>query len=469
MPAARRSIKHIHNQMTNEIKDKGRDSIDFGKTRVSPLFNSLFYPTLLSMVFASLFTVADGIFVGQGVGSNALAAINIVSPLFLITTGIALMFGAGVSIVASIHLAQNNTKVANTHITQAFAVATLLMVIVALAVLLFRIPFLRLLGSSDTLLPFCQDYLLAILPGCICIVIQLIGTFVIRLDGSPKFAASLEIFPGLLNIFLDWLFVFPMQMGIAGVGIASSISCALAAGMVLWYLFFRAETVKLLRPLFSREALAETVRNVGSMARSGFSSMLGELTMSVLLLTGNYMFLRELGEDGVAAFSVACYLYPIVFMVNNAVAQSAQPIISFNHGAGNRYRVLRAFRISLSTATVCGVLATAFLTLCTKPLVGLFLQAGTRAYEIALNGLPLFAYSAIFFAMNVAIIGYYQATEQNTRATIYMLLRGLIFLVPAFILMPVFIFPQGLWLAVPAAECLTLGVILLTNKRIISR
>ena len=156
--------------MTKKIKDKERDSIDFGKTRIEPLFNSIFYPTLLSMVFASLFTVADGIFVGQGVGSNALAAINIVSPV-------------GVSVVASIHLSQNNNKAANINITQAFDVATLLMVIITLAVFLFRIPFLRLLGSSDALLPLCQAYLLAILPGCICIVIQMIGTFVIRLDG----------------------------------------------------------------------------------------------------------------------------------------------------------------------------------------------------------------------------------------------------------------------------------------------
>ena len=81
--------------MAKKIKDKERDSIDFGKSKIEPLFNSIFYPTLLSMVFASLFTVADGIFVGQGVGSNALAAINIVSPLFLITTGLALMFGVG--------------------------------------------------------------------------------------------------------------------------------------------------------------------------------------------------------------------------------------------------------------------------------------------------------------------------------------------------------------------------------------
>ena len=97
--------------MAKKIKDKDRDGIDFGKSKIAPLFNRIFYPTLLSMVFASLFTVADGIFVGQGVGSNALAAINIVSPLFLITTGIALMFGVGVSVVASIHLAQNNISV----------------------------------------------------------------------------------------------------------------------------------------------------------------------------------------------------------------------------------------------------------------------------------------------------------------------------------------------------------------------
>ena len=454
--------------MAKKIKDKERDSIDFGKSKIEPLFRSIFYPTLLSMVFASLFTVADGIFVGQGVGSNALAAINIVSPLFLITTGIALMFGVGMSVVASIHLSQNNNKAANIIVTQAFNVATLLMIIIAIAVYLFHISFLRLLGSSDALLPLCQAYLFPILPGCVCIVIQIIGTFAIRLDGSPKFAASLEIFPGLLNIFLDWLFVFPMQMGIAGSAIASSISCAASAGMVVWYMFFRTRSVKICWLKLSHTSLYLTVRNVGYMARSGFSSMLGELAMSMVLLTGNYVFIRELGEDGVAAFSVACYLYPIVFMINNAVAQSAQPIISFNYGAGNRYRVRRAFRVSLSTATVCGVLVIVFLTLCAKPLVSLFLQAGTRAYEIAIAGLPLFAYSAIFFAMNVAIIGYYQATEQNTRATLCMLFRGLIFLVPAFILMPMFMFPQGMWLAVPVTECMTLGVILLTNRGIIS-
>lgn len=447
-----------------KLKNKERDSIDFGKSRVEPLFHSIFYPTLLSMVFASLFTVADGIFVGQGVGSNALAAINIVAPLFLMTTGIALMFGAGVSVVASIHLSKGNNRAANINITQAFEVATLLITILAVTIYFFRIPFLRLMGCSDALLSLGEQYLIPILPGCIFIIIQIIGTFVIRLDGSPKYAASLEVIPGFLNIFLDWLFVFPMQMGIAGSAIASTISCAAAAGMVIGYMLLSTRTVKMIRLKLTLTSLYLTARNTGYMARSGFSSMLGELAMSMILLTGNYVFMKGLGEDGVAAFSVACYLYPIVFMVNNSVAQSAQPIISFNYGTGNKYRVQRAFRISIRTAAICGVIATTVLTLGAKPLVALFLIEGTKAHEIAIAGLPLFAYSAIFFALNVAIIGYYQAIEQNVRAIVYMLLRGLLFLVPAFLLMPAFIFPQGMWLAVPVTECMTLGVILLTKK-----
>jgi len=452
--------------MAKKIKDKERDSIDFGKTKIGPLFNRLFYPTLLSMVFASLFTVADGIFVGQGVGSNALAAINIVAPLFLMTTGLALMFGVGMSVVASIHLSQDNDRAARITITQAFEVATLLMAVVSLLVFLFREPFLRLLGSSDALLPLCEEYLLCILPGCVFIVIQMIGTFAIRLDGSPKFAASLEIFPGLLNIFLDWLFVFPLQMGIAGSAIASSVSCAVAAGMVVWYLFFRAEAARPCRLKLTLTSLYLTARNVGYMARSGFSSMLGELAMSMVLLTGNYIFIRELGEDGVAAFSVACYLYPIVFMINNSVAQSAQPIISYNYGAGNRRRVQKAFWVSLRTAAVCGLLAAVVLAFGATPLVGLFLQVGTKAHQIATDGLPLFATSALFFAVNVAIIGHCQSVEQNARATFFMLLRGLLFLVPSFLLMPLLAVPQGMWLAVPVNEILTLVVILLTAKGI---
>lgn len=446
------------------MKNLERDSIDFGKSKIGPLFRSIFFPTLLSMVFTSLLTVVDGIFVGQGVGSDALAAVNIVAPLFLVTTGIALMFGVGVSVVASIHLSQGNNKAADINVTQALVVAPLLMAILSVILYFGRIPFLRLMGCSDVLMPLALQYLIPLLPGCVFILIETIGTFVIRLDGSPRFASAVGIVPGILNIFLDWLFVFPMKMGIAGSSVATTVCCAIASAMVAWYMLRRSQSVRLYRLKLSRTSLYLTVRNIGYMSRSGFSSMLGELAMSMIMLTGNYVFIRWMGEDGVAAFSVACYLYPIVFMVNNSVAQSAQPIISFNYGAGKEDRVREAFRLSLRTAAICGLLATAVLTLGATPLISLFLQAGTKPYEIATAGLPLFAVSSVFFALNIAIIGYYQSIELNGRATLYMLLRGLVFLVPAFILMPQLIFPQGMWLAVPVSECLTLGVILLTKK-----
>lgn len=447
------------------MKNLERDSIDFGAAKIGPLFRSIFFPTLLSMVFTSLLTVADGIFVGQGVGSDALAAINIVAPLFLVTTGIALMFGVGVSVVASIHLAQGNNKAADINVTQALEVAPLLMALFVIILYFFRIPFLRLLGCSDALLPLALQYLIPLLPGCVFILIQTIGTFIIRLDGAPKYASAVGVVPGLLNIFLDWLLVFPMQMGIAGSSVATTLCCAIAAGMVAWYMFRKSRKLHFYRLKMSRTSLYLTARNIGYMALSGFSSMVGELGMSIIMITGNYVFIRALGEDGVAAFSVACYLYPIVFMVNNSVAQSAQPIMSFNYGARNDERVREAFRLSIRTAVICGLLAMAILVLGAKPLIGMFLQKGTAPYEIATSGLPLFATSAIFFALNIVIIGYYQAIEQNGRATIYMLLRGLIFLVPAFILMPRLISPQGMWLAVPVSECLTLGAILLAKKK----
>ena len=446
------------------MKNLERDSIDFGKSKIGPLFRSIFFPTLLSMVFTSLLTVVDGIFVGQGVGSDALAAVNIVAPLFLVTTGIALMFGVGVSVVASIHLSQGNNKAADINVTQALVAAPMLMAILSVILYFGRIPFLRLMGCSDVLMPLALQYLIPLLPGCVFILIETIGTFVIRLDGSPRFASAVGIVPGILNIFLDWLFVFPMKMGIAGSSVATTVCCAIASAMVAWYMLRRSQSVRLYRLKLSRTSLYLTVRNIGYMSRSGFSSMLGELAMSMIMLTGNYVFIRWMGEDGVAAFSVACYLYPIVFMVNNSVAQSAQPIISFNYGAGKEDRVREAFRLSLRTAAICGLLATAVLTLGATPLISLFLQAGTKPYEIATAGLPLFAVSSVFFALNIAIIGYYQSIELNGRATLYMLLRGLVFLVPAFILMPQLIFPQGMWLAVPVSECLTLGVILLTKK-----
>ena len=187
-----------------------------------------------------------------------------------------------------------------------------------------------------------------------------------------------------------------------------------------------------------------------------------------LMITGNYMFLSRLGEGGVAAFSVGCYLFPIIFSISNAVAQSSQPIISYNYGAGNMERVGRALRIALGTAVISGLL----ITLCMwtgSPLLSLvFLPAGSEAYGIASKGLPLLGLCALFFAVNITFIGYYQSIERVVISTVYSMLRGMIFVIPAFLFLPSLIGDAGLWLALPVAEMATMLIIMavyLVRKR----
>ncbi|MDE7073464.1 MAG: MATE family efflux transporter [Odoribacter sp.] len=441
------------------MKNLERDSIDFGRMHIPSLFCKLFFPTLTGMVFNALLNVADGMFVGRGVGSEGLAAINIIAPLFMVTTGIGLMFGIGASVVASVHLARGNVKAANINVTQAFAVSLLLLLLIVTGVGIFHTQTIRLLGGTEVLMPYATQYLLFLLPGCPFLLLESIGLMLIRLDGSPRYAMMCNVVPAVLNIVLDYLFVFPLGWGIGGAAIATTLGCAVGGGMVVWYFLRRSKTLRLYRLKFSPTSLRLTARNVGYMTKLGASAFLTEIAMSVMILTGNYVFIRQLGEDGVAAFSIACYLFPLVFMINNAVAQAAQPIISFNHGTGDAARVRKALHTSLAAGILCGMLATTLLCLLASPIVTLFLSPEYPAHDIAIRGIPLFASCTLFFALNIAFIGYYQSTERAMRATVYTLLRGIILLVPAFLVLPMLWGETGAWLAIPCAEALTLAII----------
>jgi len=136
-----------------------KDSIDFGNMEIPRLFRKLLIPTVLGMVFSAVFVITDGIFVGKGIGSDALAAVNITAPLFMITTGIGLMFGVGASVVASIHLSQGKRKVASINITQALAFSALLILVLSALCCYFAEPIGRLLGSSERLLPLVVEYM----------------------------------------------------------------------------------------------------------------------------------------------------------------------------------------------------------------------------------------------------------------------------------------------------------------------
>ena len=180
------------------------------------------------------------------------------------------------------------------------------------------------------------------------------------------------------------------------------------------------------------------------------------------MFVGNQVFMHYIGDDGVGAFGIACYYIPFVFMVGNAIAQSAQPIISYNYGLELTERVAATERIALITAIICGTIVTLTFSLYPDLLVGLFIDTKDNAAQIAINGFPYFATGFIFFIVNITAVGYFQSIENMIPATVFALLRGIIFLVPYFILLPSILADvSGIWLALPLSEISTTLVILL--------
>lgn len=444
------------------MKDN-RDSIDFRNEEIGKLFGQFFFPTLLGMVFNMAFIITDGIFVGHGIGPQGLAAINLVGPIMMLINGLGMMFGVGVSVVAAIHLAKGNTKAARLNTTQAFIAGTMVSVLIGTLCYCFPHTVLTLLGADGTLYGPAYEYYIWFLPTCLLMMIETIGLFVIRLDGSPRYAMLSNMIPALVNIALDYIFIFPCHWGLMGASLATDIGGLVGVLMVAYYMFFRSKTLRFHRIKRSLKSLQLSLRNVGYMVRMGASGLVGELAVAVMMLTGNLMFKRLLGDDGISAYSIACYLFPLVYMIYSAVAQSAQPIISFNHGARLTTRVHKTLSFSLKVSIALGFAVSAVFFLFPSGVISIFLDNGTAAGTIATNGLPFYAAGFVFMAINICVVGYYQSVERAGLAVMLTLLRGIVFLVAAFVLLPSLLGEKGLWLAIPAAEAATTLVIIALN------
>lgn len=436
-----------------------RDAIDFGSDNIPKLFGKMLMPTLLGMLCMSVMTVIDGVFIGHGVGSDALAAVNIFSPFWLLMTAIGMMLGIGCSVVSSIHLSQDNVKAARINMTQTLIFGVTLALIITILVGAFSTQSARLLGSSDRLLPYVLDYQRWLSLAFCAMFLQSVGLLIIRLDGSPTYAMLTSSIPAILNIILDYVFLFVLDKGLEGVAFATFIGIWFGGGMVIFYILFLSKSMRLYRLKWSLKSFCLFARNIGYQFRLGFSAFLGECSIAVLMFTGNFIFMKYLGEDGVAAFSIACYIMPFIFMTGNAISQSAQPIISYNHGAGKRGRVVEARKVALATATGAGVLLSLALAFGVKYVAALFLDSDACAYRIASAGIPLMATGFVLYIVNVTIIGYFQSVERVLPATTYSLARGLVFLLPSFILMPHLAGTPGIWLALPVSEAMTFALI----------
>ena len=200
-----------------------RDAIDLGSLNVFALFSKYFIPTLLGMLSMSAVTAIDGIYVGHGIGSDAIAAINICIPVLMLFTGVGLMVGAGVSVVASIQLSRGQVKAARINVTQALLLVTLLGVVCCGLMMAFPTATARMLGASDTLVPLVREYLVWFVPSLLFQMWCSVSLFVIRLDGSPRLAMLCNVAAALATTVLGFLFIFPLGWGLKGAALAGTL------------------------------------------------------------------------------------------------------------------------------------------------------------------------------------------------------------------------------------------------------
>ncbi|MBR5249522.1 MAG: MATE family efflux transporter [Bacteroidales bacterium] len=438
-----------------------------GEVRI--VFRKLLIPTLLGSIALSAVTVIDGIFVGHGVGADGVAAINIVAPIYLIMSGLGLMIGSGCSVLAAIHLSKQQDKAARWHTTQAILASSILTLTICLTAFLFPTRTAYLLGSSSTLLPQVLDYLKWILPCFLFEMWSLVGLFVIRLDGSPKYAMWCNIIPSLLNVILDWIFIFPLGMGVKGAAIATAISIIVGGIMAIAYLAGWAKTLRLTPFHPHRSNIKQAIKDLAEQCKIGSSSLFTELTLAILIFVGNLVFMKYFGDAGVGAFGIACYYTPIFVMAGNAIAQSAQPIISYNFGIAQWDKIRQARHLLLRTATATGVVLSLLFIVLPKEAVALFVDPKSLAGNIAIEGFPYFATGILFFILNVAMIGYFQSIKQTYLSNIIVSLRGGILLIPTFLILPHLLGATGAWIAMPITEIITSLIILLICLRSRSR
>lgn len=369
------------------------------------------------------------------------------------------MVGMGASVVASIHLSQDNLKAARINVSQAIGFATIVALVFIVATELFVSRISYMLGASETLLPLVRDYMVWLMPSGVMQIWSVVGLFVIRLDGAPKYAMWCNVVPALLNMLLDWLFIFPLDMGVKGAAIASSLSTLVGGIMAMTYLLFYADKLRLCKVKATVTSIKLSLRNIGYQCKIGLSALIGEVTMALLLIVGNIVFMEYLGDAGVGAYGVACYYMPFVFMFGNSIAQSAQPIVSYNFGLGRYDRVRETLLLSCRTAIFCSLFSIILFTVFPTLLVHLFISPTDPAARIAISGFPYFATGFIFFILNLVAIGYFQSIKKSVLAVAFSLLRGLFFLVPSFVFLPQLIGVKGIWLALPLSELLTFIVV----------
>ncbi len=416
-------------------------------------------PSIAMMVFLSVYTIVDGIFISNFVGTLALGAVNIIFPLISLEMGLGIMLATGGNAVIARRLGEGDAARARQNFSFMLAAAVLTGLAIETLSLLFLPQVISLLGASAAQYPYCRDYAVAMLLFAPALFLQVGFQSYFVTAGRPKLGLLVMLGAGLVNMALDYLLI--PRIGVAGAGLATGLGYMVpaTAGLV-YFLRPRGGELYLVRPRREAGLLASACLN-------GSSELVSNLANAVSTFLFNIMFMRFYGEDGVAAITMALYFQFVFAAVYFGYAGGVAPIISYKFGSGDTAGLRQVVRDSLRF--ILGVSAANFVfsLLVSGPALLLFAGGDREVAAIAQAGFPLFALSFLFAGVGIFASNMFTALSDGPTSALISFMRTLFFLAPAILLLPLALHETGLWLAVSLAEGLgaLVAAVCLLRKR----
>lgn len=413
-------------------------------------------PSALAMFISSLYTVIDGIFVGQGVGDSALAAVNIVLPFTVMLFGLASMFAIGGGALVSKNIGANNVDKAVNIFRQVFKSLLIVSLIISIICVIFTNQIVSILGATDILKPLGVEYLRFYALFCIPNIIGIVLNSFIRNDGRPKLAMVSTISGAITNIILDYIFIFKLGMGIKGAAIATGLGQIVTVSILLPHFIMK-------KGYLSFGKVKVSLKTSKEVCIIGFPSFFAQGSYSIIVLLTNIALVKYAGEIGVSAYSILNYLTTNIYMVLYGITLGVQPLVSYNYGKKDVNKMLGFFRITSAS----NIIITGFFVIISfvfgPVLISIFtndVQIANMAY-VALK-IACLSYFAV--GLNLNSLVYYQAIEIPKYSNLSCILRSIVYLPICLFLLGKFFGINGIWASAIISETLTFITIKLVGN-----
>ncbi len=432
-----------------------------GTQPIPKLLANLSIPAMIGMFVMALYNVVDTLFIARGVGILGVSGVSIGFPVMMIMMAVAAAVGIGGASVISRRLGESKPEEAN----QVFGnvLFTILIISVFGFISAFTVlePLLKLFGATENILPYAKDYLFPILLGTLFFSFAFTTNNIIRSEGNSRFAMITMIIPAVLNIILDPIFIFGLDMGVKGASVATVISQGTVSVVVLYYFLSGKSSLKIKLPF-----LRPHLKVLKEVITIGMPAFIRQVSGSGMMIAINFMLIKFGGEFEVGVFGIVQKLSMFTIMPMIGVLQGMQPIIGYNYGANNYDRLKETILLGMKIVTIISFGIFAIMMIFPEGLMHIFtgdastIEAGAYAMRI------MFAL-AMLIGVQVVSGGLYQALGMAKPAMILSMARQVLFLIPLVLILPYFFGVTGVWLAFPLADLMAflLSIIFLYKDR----